>query len=545
MPEKFLNCYSMPDFSSDNAASDSPSAGSGGREATPSPVGDRQDIVVLHAVARSLMQRRDVGEALQDILEILARSKGLKNGCLTLRKPDTDTFVIEASTGLTREEAGRGAYALGDGVTGTVAATGQPLLVPDIGCDNRFLNRTRARTGKHSAFICVPIVHRGRVIGTLSVDRAPGVKADLDSDLAFLTLLASLLAEGVEILREQLAERQSLMAENERLRRQLGARYQPADIVGNAHGMQQVYEQIAQVADSMATVLIRGESGTGKELVARALHYGSRRRDGPFVSINCAALPETLVESELFGHEKGAFTGAQQQRKGRFELAHGGSLFLDEIGDISPAVQVRLLRVLQERTFERVGGNVPVEVNVRLIAATNRNLEQVMREGGFREDLYYRLNVFPIYLPPLRERRSDILLLAEHFLKKYNRVYGRNIRRIATTAINMMMSYHWPGNVRELENCIERAVLASSDDVIHGYALPPTLQTGEATRTAMLPDEDASLRTLVDSYERELIVDALKKNRGNAAAAARHLQVTARILNYRIRQLGIERRSFR
>jgi Nif-specific regulatory protein len=309
--------------------------------------------------------------------------------------------------------------------------------------------------------------------------------------------------------------------------------------------MRQVYDQIAQVSDSNATVLIRGESGTGKELVARALHYGSSRRNGPFVSVNCAALPETLIESELFGHEKGAFTGAQQQRKGRFELANGGTLFLDEIGDISPAVQVRLLRVLQERVFERVGGDTPVSVNVRIVTATNRNIEAAIKEGRFREDLYYRLNVFPIYLPPLRERKSDILLLAEHFLKKYNETYGKNIRRISTTAINMMMVYHWPGNVRELENCVERAVLTATDDVIHGYTLPPTLQTSEATQTALLPESGASLRTLVESYEREILVDALKKHRGNAAAAARFLQTTARIANYRIRQLGIEPKAYR
>jgi Nif-specific regulatory protein len=263
------------------------------------------------------------------------------------------------------------------------------------------------------------------------------------------------------------------------------------------------------------------------------------------VSVNCAALPETLIESELFGHEKGAFTGAQQQRKGRFELANGGTLFLDEIGDISPAVQVRLLRVLQERVFERVGGDTPVSVNVRIVTATNRNIEAAIKEGRFREDLYYRLNVFPIYLPPLRERKSDILLLAEHFLKKYNETYGKNIRRISTTAINMMMVYHWPGNVRELENCVERAVLTATDDVIHGYTLPPTLQTSEATQTALLPESGASLRTLVESYEREILVDALKKHRGNAAAAARFLQTTARIANYRIRQLGIEPKAYR
>jgi len=280
-------------------------------------------------------------------------------------------------------------------------------------------------------------------------------------------------------------------------------------------------------------------------LVARAIHFASSRNRHPFIGVNCAALPENLIESELFGHEKGAFTGAAQQRKGRFELANGGTLFLDEIGDISLPVQIRLLRVLQERTFERVGGDRSITVNVRIIAATSRNLEDYMRTGKFREDLYYRLNVFPIHIPPLRERRTDIILLADHFLQKYNTIHGKNVKRISTPAINMMMAYHWPGNVRELENCIERALLTTTDDVIHGYSLPPSLQTSEETNTALIPQDGANLKVMVESYERELIVDALKKHRGNAAAAARFLHTTQRIINYRIAQLGIEPRNYR
>jgi Nif-specific regulatory protein len=309
--------------------------------------------------------------------------------------------------------------------------------------------------------------------------------------------------------------------------------------------MRAVYDQIAQVADSPATVLIRGESGTGKELVARAIHFSSSRRNNPLVCVNCAALPENLIESELFGHEKGAFTGAVQQHRGRFELANGGTIFLDEIGDISVAVQVRLLRVLQERTFERVGGTQPIKVNVRVIAATSVDLEKAISENEFREDLYYRLNVFPIMLPRLRDRRSDIILLADHFVTKYNKAYGRNIKRISSAAINMIMAYHWPGNVRELENCIERAVLSSADNVVHAYSLPPSLQTETQTSTSLIPDEGASLKDMVNSYERELIVDALKKHRGSAAAAARYLQTTPRILNYRITKLGVDRSQYR
>jgi len=357
--------------------------------------------------------------------------------------------------------------------------------------------------------------------------------------------VADLLAEMVLRMRQEVEERESLMAENRHLREQLDNRYRPSNIVGNCSNIRQVYDQIAQVADSPATVLIRGESGTGKELVARAIHFSSSRRANAFISVNCAALPENLVESELFGHEKGAFTGALQQRQGRFELANGGTLFLDEIGDITPAVQVRLLRVIQERNFERVGGARTIPVNVRILAATSVNLEAAMAQGRFREDLYYRLNVFPILIPPLRERRSDIMLLADHFVQKYNDMYNKQVKRISTAAINMMIAYHWPGNVRELENCIERAVLTSADAVIHGYSLPPSLQTSEGTHTAILPDDGASLRTMVDTYEKELIIDALKRHRGNAAAAARHLRTTQRVLNYRIKQLAIDRKRYR
>ncbi|MBI3986194.1 MAG: sigma 54-interacting transcriptional regulator, partial [Lentisphaerae bacterium] len=445
----------------------------------------------------------------------------------------------------TEEERKRGQYPVGEGITGKVAKTGKPIIVPDIDQEPDFLHLTQSRKNSRAAFICVPILHHRQVIGTLSIDRPATDEKRLKRDMSFLQLVASVLAEAVAGIREQMQERASLMAENRRLHRQLDDRYRPGNIVGNCSSMRAMYDQIAQVADSQATVLIRGESGTGKELVARAIHFGSARKNSPFISVNCAALPENLIESELFGHEKGSFTGATQQRRGRFELANGGTLLLDEIGDISPAVQVRLLRVIQEREFERVGGDRTIKVNVRLVAATGKDIEKAIREGRFREDLYYRLNVFPIHLPPLRERRSDIILLADHFLQKYNEVYHKNIKRISTPAINMMMAYHWPGNVRELENGIERAVLTSTDDVIHGYSLPPSLQTSEETHTAILPEEGADLKTLIRSYEREVIVDALKKFRGNVAAAARHLHTTQRIIHYRIAHLAIVPRDYK
>jgi Nif-specific regulatory protein len=503
------------------------------------------ELEIIHRISQALTHQNDVTAFLNEVLDIMENEMGLSRGTLTLRRPASDVFVIEASRGLSPEEQKRGQYKIGEGITGRVAQTGEPIIVPDITKDANFLNRTGSRKHTPTAFICCPIVHRSQIIGTMSIDRPIAPEDELRRDLRFLKLVTDILADGVARTREIIEERESLMAENMRLRRQLGDRYNPSNIVGNCSSMRLIYEHIAQVAPSNATVLIRGESGTGKELVAKAIHYSSSRRDNPLITVNCAALPENLVESELFGHEKGAFTGAVAQRRGRFELANGGTLFLDEIGDLSPAVQVKLLRVLQERTFERLGGDKTLTVNVRLIAATNRNLEAQMKDGAFRGDLYYRLNVFPIHLPPLRERRSDVMLLADHFVQKYNGIYSKSVKRISTAAINMMMAYHWPGNVRELENCIERAVLTSVDDVIHGYMLPPSLQTAEQTHTAVIPAEGASLSELVDAYEREVIIDALKNHRGNAAAAARFLRTTQRIINYRIKHLGIEARSFR
>ena len=301
-----------------------------------------------------------------------------------------------------------------------------------------------------------------------------------------------------------------------------------------------MYEQMAQVATTNTTVLIRGESGTGKEMVAHAIHYNSPRANKPFVKVSCAALPDSLIESELFGYEKGAFTGAEQRKKGRFELAEGGTLFLDEIGDINLTTQVKLLRVLQEREFERLGSTETIKVNVRMIAATNKDMERAIAAGTFREDLYYRLNVFAIFVPPLRERKADLLLLVDHFLEKFSHEHKKSIKRISTPAIDMLMSYHWPGNVRELENTLERAVLMCDGQVVHGHHLPPSLQTAEASGTV----NRVSLSDAVAGFEKDLIQDALKTTRGNRAKAARLLDTTERVLNYKVRKYTIDVRRF-
>ena len=350
-----------------------------------------------------------------------------------------------------------------------------------------------------------------------------------------------MIAQAVKLRQSIQEERQRLLEENNRLQARLKDKFRPANIIGNSNEMQDVFDLIAQVSRSDATVLIRGESGTGKELVAHALHYSSQRADKPFIKVNCAALPETVIESELFGHEKGAFTGAIQTRKGRFEIANGGTIFLDEIGDLSPTTQVRLLRVLQEKEFERVGGNQTIRTDVRIIAATNSHLENLLDSSEFREDLYYRLNVFPIHIPALRDRRSDITLLCDFFTEKYRTQNEKSIRRISTPAIELLTNYHWPGNVRELENCIERAVLLSTDEVIHGHHLPPTLQSAESTGTEL----HSTLPEALDNLERELILDALKSSKGNMARTARLLGISERIMGLRVRRHGLSPTHFK
>jgi Nif-specific regulatory protein len=385
------------------------------------------------------------------------------------------------------------------------------------------------------SFICVPILVDGKAAGVIGADRPYKLERDFDRTTKFLSVLAAMIGQALKIEQRFEADKKVLVDENTLLKQELRERYDFSNVIGNSNPMRQVYEQVTQVARSNTTVLLRGESGTGKEMVAHALHHNSLRANKPFVKVSCAALPDTLIESELFGYEKGAFTGAQSRKKGRFELADGGTLFLDEIGDLDLSTQVKLLRVLQEREFERLGGTETIKVNVRLVVATNKNLEEAITKGQFREDLYYRLNVFTIFMPALRERKPDILLLAEHFVDKFEREHGKHIKRISTPAIDMLTSYHWPGNVRELENVIERAVLICESNVIHGHHLPPSLQTAEGTDTVTR----LSLEAAMEAYERDIIQDALKTSRGNRAKAAKLLDSTERIIGYKVKKYGI------
>jgi Nif-specific regulatory protein len=498
-------------------------------------------LTALLEVSQALGSTLDTRAAVEKVLEILDRELGMKRGAIALLEGGGD-LKIQYAYGLSEGERQRGRYKVDEGVTGKVVASGRPIIVPQVSKEPLFLYRTRKRSpDTEESFVCVPIKERRKTVGALSITYPYKQNRNYEDSVQLLTIVTSMIAQSLRLAQLVEQERAQLQDENALLKRELQQKYDFRNIVGTSKEMRDVYEQIAQVAPSGATVLIRGESGTGKELVAHAIHYNSPRSSKPFVKVNCAALPESLIESELFGHEKGAFTGAVARKRGRFELAEGGTLFLDEIGDLSPAMQVKLLRALQEREFERVGGTETIKVNVRLITATNVDLEQAVSDGRFRSDLYYRLNVFSIYLPPLRERKTDILLLADHFLDKYGRQNGKRIKRISTPAIDMLMSYHWPGNVRELENVVERSTLVCEGNVIHGYHLPPTLQTAEGSGTVT----KMSLDQAVNSFEKDLIQDALKTARGNRARAARLLDTTERILGYKVKKYEIDCRRFR
>ncbi|MFA5423919.1 MAG: sigma 54-interacting transcriptional regulator [Phycisphaerae bacterium] len=501
-------------------------------------VKQNKEFELLSDIATAFAVSLDLEQTLKTMLKLLDTHLKLRRGTITLLDQDSETINIRVAHGLSEKSMSRGSYKIGEGITGTVVQSGRQIVVPDISKDKRFLHRTGSYEqvpGKKTAFFCVPIKLEGDTIGTLSVDRQTTRSEDFESDIRLLNVIATMVAQAAKLNKLLESDRKRWQDENLRLRQQLKSQFNVHNMVGTSNAMKEIYRLIEQVADSNTTVIICGESGTGKDLVAHAVHYASPRAAKPFIKVNCTALPESLLESELFGHEKGAFTGATNRKIGRFELASGGTIFLDEIGDFSVNLQVKLLRVIQFKEFERVGGTESIKTNVRIIVATNKNLEEQIAQGLFREDLYYRINVFPIFLPPLRERKDDIMLLADTFLEKLSAENGKKISRISTPAIEMLTSYHWPGNVRELENCIERAVLLCDGDVIRSEHLPPSLQMISKTENT----GTGSFDEIIANKEKELIVDALKKTGGHQRKAARELGLTERILGYKIKKFGI------
>ncbi len=503
-----------------------------------------EEVTMLYEITKALNAHLVLKKSLYKVLDILSNSMNMVRGTITILNPMRNEIRIEVAHGLTRNAMERVKYKLGEGITGRVIEAGEAVSIPKISEEPLFLDRTgsrRKRKDRDQSFICVPVKKGKQVIGALSVDRPFDESYSLKSGEKLLSVIATMIASHVIKLETIQMDKERLREENRRLQNVLKDKYSIRNIIGNSNKMREVFQMISQVSKSNATVLIRGESGTGKELVANSIHYNSLREKNPSIKVNCAALPATLIESELFGHEKGSFTGAIKQKIGKFELAHKGTIFLDEIGSIGLDIQANLLRILQEKEFERVGGHRTLKTDVRIIAATNKNLERAVEEETFRGDLYYRLNVFPIYLPPLRARKTDILLLADYFLEKYARENHKEIKRFSTPAIDMLMEYHWPGNVRELENCIERAVLLCEEGVIHSYHLPPTLQTGKESDTV----PSLSLEDAVASLEKEMIIDALKNTGGNVTMATQILQTTVRKFAYKAQKYGVDYRQYR
>ena len=490
---------------------------------------------------------------------------------------DDGSLVGQCAVGLSSEESRRLQFAPGEGIVGRVFAAGVPMVVPDIGREPMFLNRTGAADQSPNetvAYIATPIKADRRILGVLTMDRVVTDRTgSFDEDARLLAMVASLLGQNLLLHRAVSFEHDRMVDETRRLTKALKPVYQLDQVIGQSGRMQQVFAEVHQVAPARTTVLLRGESGTGKEVIARAIHNLSPRKDQPFIRVNCAALTESLLESELFGHEKGAFTGAMGTRKGRFEMAHGGTLFLDEIGDISASFQAKLLRVLQEREFERVGGSQPIRVDVRLVLATNRNLEKMVASGEFRADLYYRINVVSVFLPPLRERREDIPLMVEYFLNRFNRENQRQIR-VTPQALRVLTSCYWPGNVRELENCVERTATMALSEALTDLSFPchdnrcltqvlHHIEREDAVRPARavrIPIEEVPMgRGAEDSLgeadaaavagdkpegERERLIWAMERCGWVQAKAARLLNITPRQMGYALQKHRIEVRKF-
>ncbi|NLW51640.1 MAG: sigma 54-interacting transcriptional regulator [Candidatus Brocadiaceae bacterium] len=513
---------------------------------------------LLREISLALGSSLDLNVVFDGIMQILAAGLDMHRGTLVLEDAASSTFRIAAAHGLSDAEMAKGVYRLGEGITGTVIQDGRAVVVPDIRHDPRFLDRTGARgklrTGPPVSFVCVPLSIGQEVIGALSIDREFIDTETLSKDERLLQIVGSMIAQAIKIHRMVGVDKEELLKSDGPPAPE--SRYAVGSIVAASPKMREALSLTRVVARSNSTVLIQGETGTGKELIAHIIHNNSPRRDKPFVAVNCGALPDTLLESELFGHVRGSFTGAVRDRAGRFALADGGTIFLDEVASMSNQLQVRLLRVLQEKTFEPVGSSEAVKVNVRVVGATNVDLAQKVDDGEFREDLYYRLNVVPIHLPPLRERREDIPRLTEHFMDVFSRQNDKQVNRMSREALDLLMSYDWPGNVRELENCMERAIVLCQTGTIGADLLPDALRTSRRRpRPMATTDPREALRPLIahlrhttagnvlgaaiEFVEEAVVRAVLQANEGVQTRAARELGISRNTLRDRIRAYRI------
>jgi len=514
------------------------------------------EVEALYRIAKLISSVVHLDSTLAEILRVLHDSLYMEKATLVLLDEFGRNLTIRASYGLSVEQEQRGVYGLHEGAVGRVFKSGAAFVVPDINSEPLFLNRTGAWDGIRKStlsFIGVPVSLKGEVVGVLTVDRLFGPAVSFEEDVRFLSVLATLIAQFLSLYRAIRRERAQLVEENRTLKAELHGRYSRHYIIGHSKPMQEVFWTIEKVAPSNATVLMTGESGTGKELVAIAIHNASRRKNKPFIKVNCAALPENLLESELFGHEKGAFTDAVVAKAGRFELADSGTLFLDEIGELPLSLQAKILRVLQEKHFERLGGTRTLSVDVRILAATNVDLEKAVQQGVFRSDLYYRLNVVPINLPPLRNRKEDIPLLLDHFLQASNTRNDKKIR-MSREFLDFLIEYPWPGNVRELQNLVERLVILSEDDILTVGDLPQTVKFHQGHEpvyqemheynppvSSIAGVTPSPSPRLLEDIERHEIERALKRHGWVQARAARELGLTQRQIGYRIKKYALSR----
>lgn len=518
------------------------------------------EISILYDIAVLLASSTEVKDSIEKGMRLLKRNSYLERCTLFMLNDEGEYLELFASIDLTPQQQKMATYKIGEGATGLAAASAEPVVIENIHNNINYLNKIGTRNTKSISYVAVPLIQDDGVIGVLSANINESSIINFDNIVHMLTIVGSLFGGTLAIQKKFMAEKESLSELKSYYKSQVLSEYKFEDIIGRSSKMQVIFSMLETVSPSDATILVRGETGTGKELIATAVHNLSYRKNAPFIKLNCAAISETLLESELFGHEKGAFTDAKETRKGRFELADGGTLFLDEIGDITPALQVKLLRILQEQEFERVGGTKTIKTNVRLVAATNRNLEEMVKKGEFREDLFYRLNVIPINLPPLRERYEDVKLLVEHYLDKFMKTHKKKMS-FSKEALEILLYYPWPGNIRELQNTMERIVLICPDGVIEpqmlNHVLPFNYQKlymqeeiKEVPESIPTPIEPAMTAPPVEGkkftkeslqeMEKESIIQALIENRGIKTKAASQLGLTARQITYKIQKYEIE-----
>jgi len=514
------------------------------------------EIKLLYEITVMLASSIDIHETIEKSMKLLKRNSYLERATLFMLDEDLSTLELYASIDLTSQQKRMATYKIGEGATGLAAQSAEPVVIENVHSNINYLNKVGLVNSQSISYVAVPILQDDVVIGVISANIDKTSNLGFDDIVKMLTIVGTLF--GGSLLKQQkfAKEKEALVELKTYYKDEALSEYKFENIIGRSTKMRQIFSMLEAVAPSDATILVRGETGTGKELIATAIHNLSKRKNGPFIKLNCAAISETLLESELFGHEKGAFTDAKEMRKGRFEIADGGTLFLDEIGDVTQSLQVKLLRILQEQEFERVGGTKTIKTNVRLVAATNRNLEKMVKDGEFREDLFYRLNVIPVNLPPLRERFEDVKLLIEHNLKIFTKEHHKKMI-FSKAALELLLDYPWPGNIRELQNTMERIVLICPEGEIEpemlNHVLPFNYQkmymqpelnnvvetVSEHTQEQILSNQMHTKGSLQD-MEKESIIKALMDNHGIQTKAAKQLGMTARQIGYKVRKYDIK-----